>query len=203
MNFYEIKNKLKNKSSITDNSYKRSSVIVLLTENENDIHILFNQRSLKLKNQPGDICFPGGHQDENETSIETVYREIFEELGITKENIEIIQKYENILTYGRGIITPFLGILKNTKLENIKYNTDEVENIFTIPLSFFIENEPQIYNIYYEPILSDNFPYHLIRNGKNYKFLKINSPQYFYIYNDVVIWGITAKILKNIIDIIK
>ncbi len=203
MNSNKIKNIFSNYLPQIEGTYLKSSVMVLLFEKEDGFHVLFNKRSFKLKHQPGDICFPGGRQEENETPIETAYREVYEELGINRSNIEIIGKSDTIVTTGRGVITPFIGIVKNINIEDVKYSTDEVENIFTVPLSFFFETQPDVYSMSFEPILPDNFPYHLIVNGENYKFVKTSVTHFFYKYKDYVIWGITAKIISNIIDIIK
>lgn len=203
MNKNEIKNIFSKYSPQIEGTYLKSSVMILLFEIEHELHVLFNQRSFKLKHQPGDICFPGGRQEENESPIETAYREVYEELGINRSNIEIIGSSDIIVTTGRGVITPFIGIVRGINIDDIKFSTDEVENIFTVPLSFFFETQPDVYSMYFEPILPDDFPYHLIVNGENYKFSKTSVSHLFYEYNGYIIWGITAKIISNIIDILK
>ena len=100
-------------------------------------------------------------------------------------------------------IYPFVGLLKDLKTNSIDFNSDEIEEIFTVPLSFFIENEPLKYYIHIEPRTDDDFPYHLIQNGKDYNWRKGKYPVYFYKYEDYIIWGITARITKNFIDLLR
>jgi phosphohydrolase len=49
----------------------------------------------------------------------------------------------------------------------------------------------------------ENFPYHLIENGKNYNFFTGNEVTYFYEFKNCIIWGLTAKILNNFVEILK
>jgi len=51
--------------------------------------------------------------------------------------------------------------------------------------------------------MKTNFPYHLIRGGENYKFHKGKLQQLFYQYEEYVIWGFTALMVKRFVDIIK
>ncbi len=60
------------------------------SDQENDgYHILFEVRSNKLSQQPGEICFPGGRREHDETSMETSIRETCEELLISESNIKL------------------------------------------------------------------------------------------------------------------
>lgn len=58
-----------------------SSVMLLLFSIENELHLLFTKRAEHLAHQPGDISFPGGRKEKNETPLETALRETQEELG--------------------------------------------------------------------------------------------------------------------------
>ena len=45
-----------------------------------------------------------------------------------------------------------------------------------------------------------SFPFELIPNGEAYNWRSGTYPVYFYSYNGRIIWGITARILKNLAD---
>ncbi len=80
----------------------------------------------------------------------------------------------------------------------------EVDHIFTVPIDFFLENQPKVYYVDLHTSISRDFPYNLIPNGENYSWQKGKYPVYFYRYNDYIIWGgYTAKMTKHFIDIIK
>ena len=88
-------------------------------------------------------------------------------------------------------------------MDNIIPNPDEVDHIFTVPLEYFIKIEPKEYSLDLETKYNAEFPYNLIPNGKDYKFRNIVNRIYFYEYEDYIIWGYTAKMMKNFIDIVR
>ncbi|WP_123053685.1 CoA pyrophosphatase [Clostridium sp. JN-1] len=177
--------------------YKKYAVIILLLEKEGKANILLEVRSLKLKTQPGDICLPGGMVEKGETPKEASIREAVEELNLNYNDIEFIGDMDYIVTPYGFIMYPFVARLKN-KIFN--YSKDEVDHIFTVPVEFLIKNKPMLHKLTLVPHLKDDFPYELINNGENYKFRRGKVPEYFYVYEDYVIWGFTALILKNFID---
>lgn len=179
-----------------------SAVLVPLMEKENGINVVFTQRALHMIHQPGDICFPGGHHENSETAEETAIRETYEELGIKKENIEIIGRPDYMLTKYGAYVIPFIGFLKNIDEKDFIINPDEVEKVILIPLNFFMETEPKKSYIELKRSFPDDFPFDMIYGGKNYKFAPIKEYHYFYDYNGIYIWGLTAKIIKNVAEIL-
>lgn len=71
--------------------YKQSAVLLPLLNIQDETHVLFEVRSMQMRSQPGDICFPGGRIDKTDKSPkETAIRETMEELGISASNIEAV-----------------------------------------------------------------------------------------------------------------
>jgi 8-oxo-dGTP pyrophosphatase MutT (NUDIX family) len=74
------------------------AVLITIINIENQLHLLFQVRSKKLKWQPGDICFSGGRVELSDISSEcTVKRETFEELVIEPNQITILEQLPNLL----------------------------------------------------------------------------------------------------------
>ena len=199
MNENEIKEIFKNRSAGIIGNHKKSSVMILMTEENNNIFVLFEERSHKLRHQPGDICLPGGRIEKNETPVDAAVREVCEELKLSKQDIKIIGEMDYFVSPYNTIMYPFIASTKGC----INASEDEVERIIKIPLNFFINNEPILYDLKIGPLLEDDFPYDLINNGRNYKYSRGILKQYFYKYKDVVIWGFTAQIIKSFADILK
>src|SRR5690625_7618853 len=82
--------------------------------------------------------------------------------------------------FGR-IIYPYIGRLKDIK--KVTPNKDEVAEIFTVPLSFFLNTKPKKYKVNYEILPEDNFPYDLIMGGENYDWRTHQLEELFYEYN--------------------
>ncbi len=192
--------KFKNKAvSISDSDhYNESSVLIPILEGKNDLCLLYEIRSENLKNQPNEICFPGGRIEKGESKENAAIRETAEELLIATESIEVIGASDILVTPFNTIIYPYIGTVKDYKGT---FN-NEVKEVFTVPLSFFLSNDPFCHYIDVNVQPKEDFPYDLIQRGKDYKWAKGRYPVYFYIFGDRVIWGITARItydfIKNI-----
>lgn len=180
--------------------YKKSAVMILLCEENNNLNIIFEVRSLNLRRQPGDICLPGGKIEKNEIPLDTALRETFEELGVDISDIDIIGSMDYFVTPYNSIMFPFIGFLKNNEL---KPSLDEIDHIFKVPVEFFIKNTPLLHEMIIKPQQREDFPFHLIRDGENYKFASGVLKEYFYKYDEYIIWGFTAQIIKNFTDILK
>lgn len=178
---------------------KNSAVLIPLVMKNNRWEVLFEVRAKDMKKQPGEISFPGGRRENNESFKETAIRETMEELNVPKESIDLLGEL-NYLQAGNGSqIRSFLGIIRGVNVDNLKPCQNEVDHLFTVPLDYFLENEPSEYELHTKAVDCQKFPYHLIPNGINYKFNGSKRNVYFYRYNDYIIWGYTADIMRDFI----
>lgn len=182
---------------------KNYSVLIPIIEKGNRMEIIYELRSKNLNNQPGEISFPGGKVEDEETFVEAAIRETMEELNIERKNITIIGELDYLVSYANMTIHCFLGTISGLNVDNIIPNVYEVDHIFTVPLDFFLENEPDIYYLDLETVLNDEFPYNLIPKGRDYNWRRGRYSVMFYHYNNYIIWGFTARMTKQFIDIIK
>jgi peroxisomal coenzyme A diphosphatase NUDT7 len=204
MNLGKIHDKLRSHAPaiLGSERFSKFAVMLPLIEKEDGIHVLFEVRSKELRRQPGEICFPGGRIDEDDKDEKSAaIRETVEELGMKEENITEIFPLDFMISPFGMIIYPYVGLINHP--EKIHPNPKEVGEVFTVPLNFFLENEPKVYHIHFKVEPEENFPFDLIVGGENYKWQSRGLDEYFYIYDENVIWGLTAKILAHFIDIIK
>lgn len=203
MNIHSIESILSNYKPKTEASYKYSAVLIPLINIDNEYHLLFEVRSFNLNSQPGDICFPGGKTEEGESSQESAIRETMEELNIDRDQIKILGEVDTIMTPFNLIIRVFVGELLDVDIDKINYSKDEVEEIFTVPLSYFLQNEPKSYIFNSQMIVPEDFPMEKVYNGENYNWRKGKYPIYIYEYNDKFIWGMTARMTVQFIELFK
>lgn len=180
--------------------HRSFSVLLPLVEMEDGLHVLFELRSPDLDAQPGEVCFPGGAMEAGETPLQASVRETMEELGIKREDIKIINKLDTLQSHANLSIYCYLGII-NTCQFNI--NKAEVAEIFTVPLSFFVENEPEIEWVDVVQIPPEDFPYEKVNSPKAYEWRsgKVDIP--IYMYGEYPIWGLTARMMHNFIEILE
>lgn len=186
------------KSSKVKRYNKYAAVLIPILEEDGEQYIVFEVRALTLRSQPGEVCFPGGKVEEYETPIEAAIRETCEEIGVNSLDIKIIDELEMLIRYDNMVVYPYVALIKNT---NFSINKDEVDHVFKVPISYLKEHNPlEIVN---KLTLERHkeFPYDLIKNGLSYKSRSYDYKTSFYRYDDYVIWGITAEILKRFLEI--
>lgn len=182
-------------------AYRKFAVLLPLIEKNQETHLLFEVRSLTLRSQPGDVCFPGGKVDqEDKDERACAFRETFEELGIEQSWIEGGYPLDYLVGDGR-IIYPFIGRIRDP--DRIHPNPFEVETVFTVPLRFFQQTKPDVYHVALQPVPENDFPFELIQGGKDYNWQPHYVEELFYQYEGHVIWGLTARIITHFIELLE
>jgi len=170
---------------------------------EGKIKVMLTQRALDLDRQPGDFCFPGGQAEKGEAPQDTALRETFEETGIPKSAVSILGHTDFIVSAFGAFIMPYVAIVDEEAVKNLKLSRDEVEKAIFVPLEFFMAATPEKYTIEMKYNFPPDFPFEKIYGGKDYQWRKALMDEYFYEYNGDVIWGMTARMIKNLCDILK
>ncbi|MFZ5968019.1 MAG: NUDIX hydrolase [Bacillota bacterium] len=203
MNIKHLQSVLKERHPKPDGDYQEFSIFVPLVHVNDELQLLFEVRSETLRNQPGEICFPGGRIEKFETPEQAALRETSEELNISLTLLEVLAPLDYIVTPFNVILYPFLGTLNIQNMDEIQFNRDEVAEIFTVPLSFFINQPPITHYINITTSPNQDFPFDMIQNGERYNWRVGKYPVLFYEYQDKIIWGMTARIVKSFIESIK
>lgn len=178
---------------------KRYSILIPIIKIKDEMHIIFEVRSENIS-QPGEVSLPGGKVEIGETPLQAAKRETQEELKINGSKINIYGELGYLNEFIDSEIRIFVGGIREYSIDDFTTN-DEVEYIFTYPISYFRENKPEIFNNVLINSIDENFPFDLIPNGDKYKFRKINREIYMYKNTNPVIWGLTAKIIAKFIEI--
>lgn len=199
LNLRKIKAKVQGRKPLPVDVKNRFSVMIPLIKRDGEIHLLFEKRAFTLRNQPGEISFPGGRIEKGESSREAAVRETAEELLISEREIEIYSEGDFVVNPYAAIIYTFVGEIKKD-FDKISPSEDEVEKVFTVPLSYFLKTKPKSYKINLRVERNKEFPYHLIPNGVNYKFKRGREEVLFYEYEDEIIWGFTAKMARRFVE---
>lgn len=192
-----------------------SAVLVLLAFLDGEYHFILEKRSSNLR-QGGEICFPGGQIDPriDGNSEEAAIRETVEELGISRGIITIIGRLDTFIAPLGISIEAFVGVAQITNLEELKIASSEVEYVFSVPVSYFVENEPKEYDtiVRVHPSYIDEngkevvlFPAKELGLGEMYTRPWGGRRLKMYIYNvkDEIIWGITARFINDMANKLK
>jgi len=181
----------------------RSAVLIPLVQVDGEWHILFEVRSFTMRKQPGDISFPGGRIDPSDsTPLAAALRETQEELGVDPETVTHVRQLSPYIASPAFVVYPFMAIIDYSQIID-SYNKEEVEEVFTIPLKWLLNYEPYMHLVSVEPTPSPDFPFEKIMNGAQYQWRTQSIEEWFFDYGKYTIWGLTARILKHFIEIIK
>ncbi|MGG0656064.1 NUDIX hydrolase [Rummeliibacillus pycnus] len=199
----KLKDKLHQNQSlfIGEETAFRSAVLIPLVQVDEEWHVLFEVRAFTLRKQPGDISFPGGQIDLTDSSpLEAALRETYEELGVDPKSVNILGQLSPYVASPSFVIYPFVATIDYNQ---IIYNKEEVAEVFTVPVKWLLNYEPYMHLVSFEPVPSPDFPFEKIANGTQYQWRIRSMEEWFFDYGKYTIWGLTARILKHFIEIIK
>ena len=180
----------------------RYAVLIPLVQVDGEWRVLFEVRSLTMRKQPGDISFPGGRIDPTDASpMEAAIRETHEELGVNPTCIKVLGQMSAYIASPSFVVYPFVATIDHHEIES--FNKDEVEAIFTIPVSWLLSHEPYMHTVSVQPMPPMDFPYDKIFNGDKYQWRPRAIEEWFYDYEEYTIWGLTARVLKHFVETIK
>lgn len=194
---------LKNRIPKPMDAVGKFSVLIPLVRFGDRWEIIYELRAKHMNTQPGEVSFPGGKVEKGESFKTTAIRETTEELGVKAEKIMILGELDFLVSYANFTIHCFLGHLDIEDMSEIKINPDEVDHIFTVPVDHLINTEPLAYELSLKTEDNEDFPYELIPKGREYNFREGKHRVLFYQYNDYIIWGLTARLTKQLVDIVR
>jgi 8-oxo-dGTP pyrophosphatase MutT (NUDIX family) len=164
------------------NELTPAAVLIPLIMHENELKILLTQRTAHLHDHPGQISFPGGRSDPQDSSaIDTALREAEEEIGLPSNRVEVLGSLPHYLTITGYQVTPVVSLVD----AGHTYEPDEFEvaDIFEVPMAYLM-------------------------NPHHHEQRMWESPQgyrrfYAMPYENKFIWGATAGMLRNLYHFLK
>ncbi len=164
--------------------YRDSAVLVLLHEQDDAEHLLFQVRSSSLLLHSGEIGFPGGRrQRDDDTLLDTALREVEEEIGVPRDHVDVFGQLDDTLTFSSNYrIRPYVGALSLGPRE-FAIDAGEVHELLAVPLAFLQSPDARGW-------------YPIDRAGV------VESTPAF-IYREHVIWGATARILDRFLELVE
>lgn len=162
-------------------SLREAAVLVPLVDRAEGITIIFTQRTDHLSSHAGQISFPGGGREAIDASPEdTALRETEEEIGLSRERVEVLGRLDTYVTRTGFRVTPVVGVVRLPA--ELQPDPSEVAEVFEVPLSF---------------ILHPSNPQRHSREiaGRTATF-------YVFPYEQRYIWGATAGMLVNLRDVL-
>jgi len=174
------------------------AVLCPLVEGEDGLALLFEVRAPQLR-QGGEVCFPGGRMEPGESILDCALRETEEELSIPREEVRPLGTPDFICSQRGFLLHPVLGLVSPAGLEALRPSPAEVAAVFTVPLSFFRETEPEVWRYDLVPRVPEDFPYAAVGIPRTYPWSRGRTEVPIWRYQGRAVWGMTARLVREIL----
>ena len=141
--------------------------------------LIFTVRTETLPSHKGQISFPGGSIDESDPTAEAgALRETEEEIGLSPTKVRVLGELDSFPTFVSGyVVSPFVGWLDEEPA--LTPNPGEVAEILMVPIAELVED---------------------IREEPGFEHAGRTYPTEAWIWNERVIWGVTARIIRQFLE---
>jgi len=176
------------------------AVLCPFVEIGDQTHLLFEVRAPGLR-QAGEVCFPGGRMESGESAVQCALRETWEELAIPSSAVSVLGLSDFICNQRGFLLQPVLGTVTAAGLRDMRPSPSEVAEVFTVPVSFFLETPPEVYSYSLAPQVPTDFPYEAVGISPDYPWAagQVSIPVWY--WQGHAIWGMTARIICDILSL--
>ena len=167
-----------------DRSDLVSAAVLLAITDHGGPHILFTKKTASVPHHKGQYSFPGGVVEQRDGSrVETALREAWEEIRLPAEAVEVLGLLDDTETRATPfVITPVVGLV--TGPVELVPDGREIERVLEVPLATL--RDPAIFHT---EVWERNGEHHLVH--------------FYRVSDEDVIWGATARILKQFLDMLE
>jgi 8-oxo-dGTP pyrophosphatase MutT (NUDIX family) len=164
---------------------KCAAVLIPLVWWKDEWHIVFTRRTEAVEHHKGQVSFPGGGCNADETTPEqTAMREAEEEIGLKSADVRLLGRLNEVLTITRYRVTAVAGVMPWPY--ELRLEPAEVERVFTIPLLWLAQRE--------------NWEERLVTPAGMLRTFPVIS---YRSYDGEIVWGASAKMTHNLLSVLE
>lgn len=162
--------------------HTQAAVTVLIYPKDGHYTLLLNRRSQQVDHHKGEMAFPGGSKDPQDSDLlATALRETWEEMGVRPEDVTVLGELDGVVTGTGFAVQAFVGTIPYPY--PFRASAKEVEEVVEIPLSALLDPKSRREEV---RLLGDGS---LVR-------------EFSYAYNGCLVYGATAKILTQFLGLL-
>jgi len=164
-----------------DVSCTRAGVLVLLYPWNDSLHLVLTRRTEQMRHHQAQISFPGGRQESGEDLVQTALRETCEELGIQPDSPMLL-----------GTLTPLYIPPSNTCIHPV---------VATLPQRpEFVRSPKEVEQVIEVPLTHLRNPTNVHEEIWTIRGIPLRVP--FYLFKGNKIWGATAMVLAELLELL-
>ena len=182
--------------ALMDGTGRYAVLVPLVEEADGSLSLLYEVRAGTLRRQPGEVCFPGGKIEGDETPEQCALRETFEELAIPPEEITVLGPLDFLVHRAGSIMYPVLGKVSRAGAAQMRPSPAEVGEVFRVPLAHLLNHPPMECRCELIPRMEGDFPYELVGIPRTYRWMTGEEIILVYPWENHAIWGLTARITR-------
>jgi 8-oxo-dGTP pyrophosphatase MutT (NUDIX family) len=170
------------RQTLADNNLMPAAVMLLLYPKDGQYCVLLNKRSQEVEHHKGEMSFPGGARDPQDRDfLDTALRETEEEMGIRREDVTILGRLDDVVTRSNFCVRVYIG---------------------TIPYPYPFNPSPlEVAEVVEIPIPALQSAANLRYDTRWVDGRAVNTCSYA--YNEHLVFGATAKILQQFLDLLE
>jgi 8-oxo-dGTP pyrophosphatase MutT (NUDIX family) len=161
---------------------KAAAVLAAFFEEDDEARVVLTRRASHLRSHTGEVSFPGGRIEEGEDAVAAALREAWEEIALDTSALELVGTLTPISTLAATSgITPIVGFLPERP--SVQADPNEVEFVFDVSLAQLLTDGVFHEERWDTPWGDDR---------------QIN---FFHLSHDII-WGATARILRELLELV-
>jgi 8-oxo-dGTP pyrophosphatase MutT (NUDIX family) len=159
-----------------------AAVLLPLYQNDGEWHVLLTERTQTVEDHKGQVALPGGRVDPGDVDrVDTALREAEEEVGLKREHVTVLGQLDELVTVSQYRITPVVGVFAWPY--PFKLSMSELTEVFGVPLRWLAD------------------PAHLETRQRHPLVPGRPMDIYYFHYPNHLVWGVTARILLNFLEV--
>jgi 8-oxo-dGTP pyrophosphatase MutT (NUDIX family) len=162
--------------------FREAAVLILLREDPDGVEVLLCQRSEDRRDaHSGQVSLPGGQRDPGDAdALATALRESWEEVGLEPDRIRLLGRLDDTLTITNFHVVPWVASIDS--FDGLRPMTDEIVEVFPFPIDR-LRDEALVRRVPWE------------RDGETLEVLFVE-------WNGHVLWGVTARMLDRLVEVV-
>jgi len=161
-------------------SGREAAILAPVLTRSGDDHIVFTKRAEDLSDHPGQMSFPGGGREpEDSDLLATALREADEEIGLPPSDVEVVGRLDDIRTVTGYQVRPFVG---------------------RVPDREYVPSDREVAEVAVLPVAA-------LTDTDNYRAERRDHPRYedvhlhFFTVRGYTVWGATANMLVQLLEL--